>query len=490
MIQNEKKSNNLKHKIQTISVFPALLLGIVGFSSLIGFWSINQKVGTIYDDRVVPLKQLKLVSDAYAVSIVDAANKANSDRMTTGEALRSVQAAMSIIEAEWQRYQKTDLTPEERNLVVEIEGLFRESDRMIYELEDVLRSGNRDRLLVLARSLYDVIDPITQRLNQLMALQLEVAEQERNAATSLYHMVLFVFIPILVLTIVIVLSPLKKILSQLLTAALEETIENLATASSEIATVTEQQERVAAQQAVSVQETTTTMHQLEVSSQQSSEQAQRVAERAQDVLELSQRGNEAVNGTMRGMRELQNKVEAIAQQADHLNQQAQQIGMISQLVGEVANQTNMLALNASIEAVRAGEHGKGFSVVATEIRKLAEQSQESVQKINHLVQSIQKSIQTTVNAAEVGNTTVQNNVQLAEVTASSFEGVTLAIEQVVASSQQIALSVQQEASAIQQIMQTMNDLSRVSQETVSGITQTKKGTQQLNETAFTLRAMI
>ncbi|MCW6037795.1 MCP four helix bundle domain-containing protein [Spirulina subsalsa FACHB-351] len=490
MIQNAKKSNNLKRRLQNISIFPALLLGIVGFSSLVGFWSINQKVGTIYDDRVVPLKQLKLVSDAYAVSIVDAANKANSDRITMAEALGSIQAAMSIIEGQWQQYKKTDLTREEQALVLEIENLFRRSDQMVYELEEVLQAGNRDRLMVLASSVYDVIDPITLRLNELMTLQLEVAEEERNGAAALYQMVLLIFIPVLVLTIVIVLSPLKKVLSQLLTAALEETIENLAKASSEIATVTEQQERVAAQQAVSVQETTTTMHQLEVSSQQSSEQAQLVAQRAQEVLELSQQGNEAVNGTMQGMQELQERVEAIAQQADHLNHQARQIGMISQLVGEVANQTNMLALNASIEAVRAGEHGKGFSVVATEIRKLAEQSQESVQKINHLVQSIQKSIQTTVNAAEVGSSTVQTNVQLAEVTANSFQGVTLAIEEVVASSQQIALSVQQEASAIQQIMQTMNDLSRVSQETVSGITQTKQGTQQLNETAFTLRAMI
>ncbi|MGD1717232.1 methyl-accepting chemotaxis protein [Dapis sp. BLCC M172] len=92
----------------------------------------------------------------------------------------------------------------------------------------------------------------------------------------------------------------------------------------------------------------------------------------------------------------------MAQQITRLSEQTNQIGNISQLVGDLANQTNMLALNAAVEAVRAGEHGKGFGVVASEIRKLADESRKSAEKIYTLVADIQTSINSTVLATEAG----------------------------------------------------------------------------------------
>ena len=94
--------------------------------------------------------------------------------------------------------------------------------------------------------------------------------------------------------------------------------------------------------------------------------------------------------SLEGMFVLEEKVDAIAEKIVNLSTQASQISNVSQLVIDFANQTNMLALNSSVEAVRAGEHGKGFALVANEIRKLADQSQQSADKINNLVSNIQR----------------------------------------------------------------------------------------------------
>ncbi|NEO26828.1 MAG: methyl-accepting chemotaxis protein, partial [Kamptonema sp. SIO4C4] len=112
---------------------------------------IKQK--TIYDDRVVPLRQLKIVSDAYAVSIVDATHKAEARTMTLQEALTSVTEALVRIDSHWEDYKQTNLTPQETELAAETEKLFQTSDQAIAELQDILREGNRQRLEEYSQSI-------------------------------------------------------------------------------------------------------------------------------------------------------------------------------------------------------------------------------------------------------------------------------------------------------------------------------------------------
>jgi methyl-accepting chemotaxis protein len=228
-------------------------------------------------------------------------------------------------------------------------------------------------------------------------------------------------------------------------------------------------------------------------------------EGANQVLDLAQEGTTSVGRTMEGMSQLQKKVESIAQEIRHLSEQNTQISTITNLVTDIANQTNMLALNAAVEAVRAGENGKGFGVIATEIRKLADQSKSSAQKINTLVINIEEAIESTVMATEEGTKTVQYSMELSQVTAEAFAQVTEAIdniilrnqemsrnaiEQVVVNSQQISLTTKQQAIAINQVVEAMNTLNQGAVETVSGINQTRIGVQKLNEAAQDLNALV
>ena len=173
-----------------------------------------------------------------------------------------------------------------------------------------------------------------------------------------------------------------------------------------------------------------------------------------------------------------------------LSEQTNQIGNISQVVTDLANQTNMLALNAAVEAVRAGEQGKGFSVVATEIRKLADQSKQSAERIGGLVSDIQNAINVTVMVTDEGTKTVRSEMEIAQRTAQTFSSVAESINNVVINNQQISLNIRQQNKAVQQVLEAMSSINQGAQETASGLNQTKVGTKQLNEASVELLAII
>ncbi|KKD36885.2 MAG: methyl-accepting chemotaxis protein [Limnoraphis robusta] len=256
-----------------------------------------------------------------------------------------------------------------------------------------------------------------------------------------------------------------------------------------VATINEQ-ERIANQQLSSVQETTVTMDELNISSQQSAQQASVAVSGAKQALNQVEQGTKAVKQALEEMEILKSKVEAIAQQILRLNEQTHQIGSVSDVVSDLSNQTNMLALNASVEAVRAGEYGKGFAVVASEIRKLSDASQKSSQKINTLVNDIQHMIQSTVLVTKEGTKNVESGVQISHQTAQVFFDVSKSMEQIVDSSQQIAFMSQQQALATQQVNQAMNNLTKGANQTAQGINQIKVGSEKLNDAAYNLKDIL
>jgi CHASE3 domain sensor protein len=271
---------------------------------------------------------------------------------------------------------------------------------------------------------------------------------------------------------------------------IDRAISAIANSSTEIAATVEQQERMASQQAASVNQTTTTMDELGASSRATSQQVETAATQAIQALNLAIGGTKAVEQTLEAMATLKTKVEDMQGQIMQLSEQTDRIGNISTVVSDLANQTNMLALNAAVEAVRAGEHGKGFGVVATEIRKLADRSKKSAAQINLLVADIQRAINSTVMVTDEGTKTVESGVNIAQETAAAFSGVANAINNVVLSSQQISLNAKQQTIAIEQVVEAMNSLNQAAAQTACGISQTKVGTQKLNEAALDLKAVM
>ncbi|MBF0588247.1 MAG: MCP four helix bundle domain-containing protein [Magnetococcales bacterium] len=277
--------------------------------------------------------------------------------------------------------------------------------------------------------------------------------------------------------------------SRAIVTALREVINAVSTSAAEMATTISQQERISSQQTTSVNETNTTMEELGASSQQSSEQAASAAANAQQALELTGDGREQMTQMVRSMENTQQRMDAIANQILILSEQTSQIGNITNTVTDFANETKMLAMNAAVEAVRAGEHGKGFSVLSVEIRKLAEESKRSAERINHLVEEIQKATNTTVMVTEEGSKTVREGMRMVHRTEEIFQDVNGAITSSSESAQQIAMNINQQAIAIKQVVDAMRDLRTGAKETNSGMKQVKIGIQTLNISAGTLKEM-
>jgi len=322
-------------------------------------------------------------------------------------------------------------------------------------------------------------------LAQEIAVRAKKQNEDKAAGTFLILVVVFGTVISVIATLV---SSLWITLG--INQKLQQSASEITASSSQIAATIEQQERVTSQQASSVHETTTTMDELEASFRQSAEQAKATVAAAQQVLQLAENGTKAVEENLEGMFTLEKKVGVIAEQMVHLSEQANQIGMISQFVSDLANQTDMLAINSAVEAARAGEHGKGFSIVANEIRRLADQSQRSVEKIYALVSEIQNAINSTVMVTEEGTKTVKTGVKIAQKTEQTFAGVEEGVTAVVLNNQQISLNLKQQLDGIQQVVQAMDSINKGARETASGISQTRIGTQQLNKAALNLKQIV
>ncbi|NEQ55365.1 MAG: methyl-accepting chemotaxis protein [Leptolyngbya sp. SIO3F4] len=287
-----------------------------------------------------------------------------------------------------------------------------------------------------------------------------------------------------------IVIPLAVLRGRQLIGMLEYLAADISSSSQEMASTMLDQERIANQQAASVNETTTTMDELEASSRHAAGQATAAVEAAKLALTTSEEGEQTVSESLEGMFLLEEKVDAIADKIVNLSGLASQISDVSQLVIDFANQTNMLALNSSVEAVRAGEHGKGFALVANEIRKLADQSQQSADKINNLVSNIQKSINETVMVTEEGTKTVKVGVQISKRTESAFSDIKESVSQVVLNNQQVSLNLKQQVDAIQQVVNAMEVINRGTNETATGLNQTRQGTERLNEAAMYLKKVV
>lgn len=381
--------------------------------------------------------------------------------------------------------------PEQEVRLNEMIDLKNQYQQFSDQTHTLINQGKRNEAVALFNSGQgtEFVTVFDQLATQFSAVEEDVLKLETQNATDALNTLIWV-ISLGTVCLIGVTVSLALWIAGGLAKVINQSTEEIASSSSEIAATVEQQERTATQQASSVNETTTTMDELGASSRQVSEQAEASVSAAQQALALAQGGSQAVDNTLQGMEDLREKVSAIAQQIVLLSEQTGQIGNISALVSDLANQTNMLALNAAVEAVRAGEHGKGFAVVASEIRKLADQSRKSADKINALVMDIQGSINSTVMVTEEGTKTVTTGVDIAQKTAQAFSGVAEAINDVVLNNQQISLNIKQQAIAIQQVVEAMNAINQGAKETATSITQTRIGTQKLNEASLSLKSIV
>ena len=274
------------------------------------------------------------------------------------------------------------------------------------------------------------------------------------------------------------------------TREINEGVGVLASSSSEILATTTQVAAGAAETATAVSETTATVEEVKQTAQVASQKAKYVSDSAQKVAQVSQTGRKAVEDAIAGMHRIQEQMESIAESIVRLSEQSQAIGEIIATVNDLAEQSNLLAVNAAIEATRAGEQGKGFAVVAQEVKSLAEQSKQATAQVRALLGDIQKATSAAVLATEQGNKAVEAGVKQTGDTGESIRLLAESINEAAQAATQIAASSQQQMVGMDQVALAMENIKQASTQNVAGTKQAEAAAQGLHELGVRLGDLI
>ncbi len=263
----------------------------------------------------------------------------------------------------------------------------------------------------------------------------------------------------------------------------------LGTAAGQIVTITAQVAAGAAETATALTETSSTMEEVKKTSQVSTEKAIYVSDTARTTAQVSDGGKRAVEQSIDGINRVREQISAIAEAVMQLSEHGQAIGEIVATVNDLAEQSNLLAVNAGIEAARAGDQGKGFVVVAQEVKSLAEQSKQATAQVRTILGDIQKATATAVLAAEQGSKAVDTGVRQSAEAGEAIERLSQSITTATQAAIQIVASNQQQQIGIDQVALAMENIKQASAQNMSGTKQAETAAQNLNELGHKLKVM-
>ncbi len=274
------------------------------------------------------------------------------------------------------------------------------------------------------------------------------------------------------------------------TAELTEGVNVLAAAASEILASTTQVASGVAETATAISQTTATVEEVKQAGLLSSQKARHVADSAQKANEVTQGGIQAVTAAIDGMNRVQDQVASVAQSIVTLSEQSQAIGEIIATVNDLAEQSNLLAVNAAIEAAKAGEQGKGFTVVAQEIRSLAEQSRQATVQVRQILNDIQKANSAAVIATEQGTKTVAVGMRQSQEAGESIRLLGKTVNEASQAAVQIAASSQQQLAGMDQVALAMENIKTASTQNVGSTRQTETAAQNLHELGQKIKLLV
>ncbi len=269
-----------------------------------------------------------------------------------------------------------------------------------------------------------------------------------------------------------------------------EGIITLASSAAQISAATSQLATTTQEVSTSVNEVVVSMKEVKQTTSLSNEKAKEMSERARGVVETSRGGEAAVRQTIDLINTIQEQMISIADSVVGLSDQSQSIGEIIAAVDDVADQSRLLAINASIEAVKAGEQGKGFTVVAEEIKNLAEQSKQSTSQVRTILTDIQKATSAAVMATEQGSKAVENGVKQAGQTGGAIQTLGENIIQTSQAALQIEATSRQQSTGIEQVFVAMESISNAISQNADSARQLERSARDIDDLGKKLKAIV
>ncbi|WP_027417745.1 methyl-accepting chemotaxis protein [Aneurinibacillus terranovensis] len=269
--------------------------------------------------------------------------------------------------------------------------------------------------------------------------------------------------------------------SRQLTASSEEltaSAEQTSRATEQIASTIEQVAAGSEQQTHSMEKTSGILNQMSAAIEQIAASAQHVSTSSLQSADVAEKGSLSIHTAVQQMDSINETVNNLASMVKGLGERSQEIGQIVEVITGIATQTNLLALNAAIEAARAGEHGRGFAVVADEVRKLAEQSAHSAGQIAELIAHIQQETEEAVESMEAGKNEVKEGIQVVHSAGESFTQIQQSIKDVASQIQEVSAAVQQMSASSDEAVHSFRYHSSIAEATVSGTQSVSAATEE------------
>lgn len=489
----------LKSKLNLVSVILSVVAVVIGVIGINGIRQTNAGLQTVYNDRVVPLEQLKAIADDYAVAIIDAVNKANAGITTAEETLKGVVTASENIQKNWNAYMATQLTPEESKLAGEAKALFVPADEAVNRLRKHLvgKTGKLQGTLGdFDGPLYDQIDPISSKITELVSLQLRVAKEEYTAASQRYQAALL--LSVLVLAIGVASgagfgwATVRKVTRTLnrIADTVHEGSEQTASASSQVATASQSLAESASEQAASLEETSASLEEMSSMTSRNAENVQTAKAAANQARAVADGGVESVKHMSEAIAGIQQSTNEMRSAIGAIQISGQEVSKIVKTIDEIAFQTNILALNAAVEAARAGEAGLGFAVVADEVRNLAQRSakaaRETADKIEDSLRKGEEGVRVSQKVAESSLAVTAK----ATAVGASLEEIVTKIRQLDGMMAQVADASREQNAGVEQINMAVSQIDKTTQSTAATAEESAAASQELSAQAASLRQTV
>ncbi len=425
---NKNQKIKVKTRLALLAISNIVILFILAIGSMISIRAIHKGLESVYNERVEPLQNLKVISDMYAVNVVDNVHKLRDGTSSWNKGKEEIKSAKDLINERWSDYTSKVEVEEEKRMIDKTRQKMQSLDRQIENLEKIIDKQSLNELQAFAKlELYPSVDPVTESISNLVDFQLKTANILFKKAQDTYSSSLILGIIVVLISLSVsgilnynIIVSLIRVVSEanLIATQISGGAEEISSASITIS-------QAANQQAASVEESASAIEEIQSTIKQNSDNANLTNQLASSTAQKSIEGGKIVSETLVAMREIASRIA---------------------LVEEIASQTNLLAVNATIESARAGEHGQGFAVVATEVRKLAQGSKKAAQEIKILA---------------------SKSLTIAERAVSMLDDIVPDVRRTADLIQEIAAASSEQASNIVHVSNAINQLAQASQENAS-----------------------
>ncbi len=382
-------------------------------------------------------------------------------------------------------------TEEERRLLQEIEGTEATHEGALQGVL-ALRSGNASVEAIGARYDRDVrplrleldraIDRFVEREDQLL-------KEGRHASTEAAARAIRLVVTLLTAGAVAAVA-LSLLLGRALSRQISSAVGHVESSTAELQSAAGQQATGAKEQATAMTEIATTMNELLATARQIAEGAQSVARIAGDTAAAARAGDQAVQRSQESVGAIRRQVDLVVSHMLELGRKSQEVGNVLDVINELSEQTNILAINASIEAAGAGDAGKRFAVVADEIRKLADRVGGSTKDIRSLIDDVRSAVNTTVMATESGSKSVDAGTRQFSEVAAGFAEIVRLVGSTTDASREIELSTKQQTTAVEQVNVAMSNVAQAAREAEASSGQTLQTAAQLADMSRSLARLV